>query len=82
LSSFSSFRTVPRAQIAGTNRGDQNDDSSCSNTIRPEAASKQPSVPKETIKGAVADGKTLIRDGKTKVEAAMAIYAKLKGADR
>lgn len=38
--------------------------------------------PKETVKQAVADGKALIKDGKTKVEAAMAIYAKVKAADR
>jgi hypothetical protein len=41
-----------------------------------------PEFPKDTIKAAVAEGKALIKDGKTKVEAATAIYKKLKGADR
>jgi hypothetical protein len=43
---------------------------------------KQPAVPKETIKQAIADGKAGIKNGKTKVEAAVAIWAKLKDADR
>ena len=38
-------------------------------------APKQATVPKETIKTAVAEGKALIKDGKPKVEAAMAIIA-------
>jgi hypothetical protein len=38
--------------------------------------------PKETVKQAVADGRALIKNGKTKVEAALAIYGKIKAADR
>jgi hypothetical protein len=38
--------------------------------------------PKDTIKAAIADGKALIKDGKTKVEATTAMYVKLKTADR
>ncbi|MEO5659962.1 MAG: hypothetical protein ABIQ90_09215 [Polaromonas sp.] len=38
--------------------------------------------PKETVKAAIAEGKALIKDGKTKVEATTAKYAKLKNADR
>jgi hypothetical protein len=38
--------------------------------------------PKETVKAAIADGKAMLKDGKTKVEVATAMYAKLKGADR
>ena len=38
--------------------------------------------PKETIKAAIAEGKALVKDGKTKVEATTAMYAKLKTADR
>jgi hypothetical protein len=38
--------------------------------------------PKDTIKAAISDGKALIKDGKTKVEAATAMFLKLKGADR
>jgi len=37
--------------------------------------------PKDTIKAAISEGKALIKDGKTKVEAT-AMYAKLKNADR
>ena len=37
---------------------------------------------KETVKHAVAEGKALLKEGKTKVEVAMAIYKKLKSADR
>jgi hypothetical protein len=38
--------------------------------------------PKETVKQAVAEGKALIKEGKTKVEAALAMYTKIKAADR
>ncbi|OAI44279.1 hypothetical protein AYO42_04995 [Rhizomicrobium sp. SCGC AG-212-E05] len=38
--------------------------------------------PKETVKAAVAEGKALIKEGKTKVEATTAMFAKLKTADR
>jgi hypothetical protein len=38
--------------------------------------------PKETIKQAISEGKALIKDGKTKVEAATSMFQKLKGADR
>jgi hypothetical protein len=37
---------------------------------------------KEVVKQAIADGKALIKDGKTKVEATTAMYQKLKIADR
>ncbi len=43
---------------------------------------EKPAFPKETLKQAIADGKALLKEGKPKVEAAMAIYKKLKGADR
>ena len=43
---------------------------------------EKPSFPKEIIRQAIADGKAIIKDGKTKVEAATAMYAKLKSADR
>lgn len=45
-------------------------------------ASTPAAFPKETIKQAIADGKALIKDGKSKVDAAVAMYGKLKGADR
>lgn len=45
-------------------------------------AQPAPAFSKETIKQAVADGKALLKEGKTKVEAAMAVYAKVKAADR
>jgi hypothetical protein len=38
--------------------------------------------PKETVKAAIAEGKALIKDGKTRVEATTAMYKTLKGADR
>jgi hypothetical protein len=38
--------------------------------------------PKETVKQAVSDAKALIKAGKTKVEAATAMFKTLKGADR
>ena len=38
--------------------------------------------PKDTIKQAVSEGKALIKDGKTKVEAATAMFKTLKGAER
>jgi hypothetical protein len=38
--------------------------------------------PKEIIQQAISEGRALIKDGKTKVEAATAMYAKLKNADR
>jgi len=38
--------------------------------------------PKETVKQAISEGKALIKDGKTKVEAATAMFKTLKGADR
>lgn len=38
--------------------------------------------PKETVKQAVADGKAAMKEGKTKVEASLVIFGKLKGADR
>jgi hypothetical protein len=38
--------------------------------------------PKDTIKAAIADGRALIKDGKTKDEAITAIYVKLKVAHR
>ena len=41
-----------------------------------------PEIPKETVKQAIAEGKALLKDGKPKVEAAMAIYKKLKNGDR
>ena len=47
-----------------------------------QAAQTAPAFPKETIKQAISEGKALIKDGKSKVEAAMAIYAKIKAADR
>jgi hypothetical protein len=37
---------------------------------------------KEIVKAAIADGKAMLKDGKTKVEVATAMYQKLKGADR
>lgn len=40
------------------------------------------SFPKETVKAAIADGKALAKDGKTKVEITTAMYQKLKAADR
>lgn len=43
---------------------------------------KTSTFPKDTIKQAVAEGKALIKDRKTKVEAATAMYQKLKSADR
>ena len=52
------------------------------NSSNAKDAAKQPTIPKETVKAAIAEGKALIKDGKPKVEAAMAMYAKLKGADR
>jgi hypothetical protein len=45
-------------------------------------AQKPAPFTKDTIKAAIADGKALIKDGKTKVEATTAMYAKLKAADR
>lgn len=38
--------------------------------------------PKETVKQAVSEGRALLKDGKTKVEVATAMFQKLKGADR
>ena len=38
--------------------------------------------PKDVVRQAVADGKALTKDGKTKVEVATAMYQKLKAADR
>ena len=38
--------------------------------------------PKDVLKAAIAEGKAMIKDGKTKVEATTAMYAKLKNADR
>jgi len=49
--------------------------------MTPAAQTASP-FPKETVKQAVADGKALIKEGKTKVESAMAIYSKIKAADR
>lgn len=43
---------------------------------------EKPAFPKEIIRQAIAEGKALIKDGKTKVEVATAMYAKLKAADR
>ena len=43
---------------------------------------EKPAFSKEIIRQAIADGKAIIKDGKTKVEAATAMYAKLKAADR
>jgi hypothetical protein len=37
---------------------------------------------KEIVKTVVAEGKTMLKDSKTKVQVATAMYAKLKGADR
>ena len=37
---------------------------------------------KETLKQAIAEGKALLKDGKTKFEAATAIFQRLKGADQ
>jgi hypothetical protein len=37
---------------------------------------------KEIVKAAIAEGKAMLKDGKTKVEVATAMYQKLKGADR
>jgi len=49
--------------------------------MTPPAQSSSP-FPKETVKAAIAEGKTLAKEGKTKVEIATAMYQKLKGADR
>ena len=38
--------------------------------------------PKETVKAAIAEGKALAKEGKTKVEITAAMFQKLKGADR
>ena len=47
-------------------------------TKKPEPAPKsEPNL--ELVKAAVAEGKALIDQGKTKVEAAMAIYTKIEG---
>jgi hypothetical protein len=46
---------------------------------QPKSASE---FPKETIKQAIADGKAVLKEGKPKVEAAIAIFKKMKGADR
>jgi hypothetical protein len=45
-------------------------------------ATTEVAFPKETIKQAISEGKALIKDGKTKVEAATAMFKTLKGADR
>jgi hypothetical protein len=50
--------------------------------MTPAAQTTANTFPKEVIKQAIADGKALIKDGKTKVEATTAMYAKLKTADR
>ena len=42
----------------------------------------QPTIPKETIRQAISEGKALIKDGKTKLEAATLIFQRLKGADK
>jgi hypothetical protein len=47
-----------------------------------DTCSKSRPFPKETIKAAISEGKALIKDGKTNVEATTAMYAKLKNADR
>lgn len=38
--------------------------------------------PKDVLKTAIGEAKAMIKDGKTKVEATTAMYAKLKNADR
>lgn len=45
-------------------------------------AAQTVSFPKDVLKAAVAEGKALIKEGKTKVEATQAMYQKLKAADR
>lgn len=51
--------------------------------MTPPAQTKSaPEFSKDTIKAAIAEGRAVIKDGKTKIEAAMAIYKKLRGADR
>jgi phage major head subunit gpT-like protein len=57
------------------------------NHMTPPAQSANPSAQtstfsKEIVKAAIAEGNALIKDGKTKVEVATAMYHKLKGADR
>ena len=49
-------------------------------TITPKP--EKPTFPKELVRQAIAEGKAIIKDGKTKVVAATAMYAKLKSADR
>ena len=48
----------------------------------PAATTAQNPIPKETIRQAISEGKALIKDGKPKIEAAKAIFQKLKGADK
>ena len=50
--------------------------------MTPAAQTTANTFPKEVVKQAIADGKAMIKDGKTKVEATTAMYAKLKNADR
>jgi len=38
--------------------------------------------PKDAVKQAIADGKAMARDGKSKIEITAAMYQKLKNADR
>ena len=45
-------------------------------------ASTPKEFPKDILKAAINDAKAMIKDGKTKVEATTAMYAKLKNADR
>lgn len=42
----------------------------------------QNAIPKETIRQAISEGKALLKDGKTKLEAATLIFQRLKGADK
>lgn len=46
------------------------------------AAQTPAQFPKETVKLAVAEGKALLKEGKTKVEVTTAMFGKLKTADR
>ena len=48
----------------------------------PAATTAQNTIPKETFRQTISEGKALIKDGKPKIEAAKAIFQKLKGADK
>jgi hypothetical protein len=64
--------TVPWwPEFPGAKSGDNND-----------TRSNPCPVPQGTIRQAISEGKALVKDGKTKVEATNAMYAKLKATDR